>query len=678
MIKRILFLFVLYALSYIVSFAQTSLSGYVGDDLYIDAPSSKNSNWPDLYGVAWDVYSGDASCVTLGNAYSTPLMVRIFSEGKVRIRCKAEFYDKEELSKGKNTQTSYYDITCIAKSSDPDPNPNQNPDPNPSITDGTWFQDYTEEGYYMLFYAYKHASTGEMVCMVSRSAQGSSTITYANGKVTIPSYAKGIKVYMIDNAAFQDLSGLTELVIPSTVEWVSSNITLGCDNLKKVTCNATTPPSYSAFSSSSSPIFDYSTLYNGILYVPVGCKSKYQNAKGWKDFKTIKEIGESDDIKVSNITLNTTSASISVGETLQLSATVYPNNATNKSVTWSTNNNTVATVSNTGFVTAKSAGTATITCKANDGSGIYATCVINVVRENSININATNFPDEAFRKYLLSQDYGKDGILTESEISEITEINVYGTSSSPGKIKSLKGIEYFTALTYLNCYKNQLTALDVSNNTALTWLDCRYNQLTTLDVSKSTALTRLECGGNQLTILDVSKNTALTYLNCLRNQLTTLDVSKNAELEFLQFNINKLTVIDLSKNTALKTLYCHDNLLTTLDVSKNTALETLYCHDNQLTTLNVSNTALKSLSCYDNQLAALDVSKNTALINLSCYSNKINGTDTDNLIKSLPVNTTNNLHRFRFIDHTNELEGNVGTKAQMAAAKAKGWTPQIL
>ncbi len=40
-----------------------------------------------------------------------------------------------------------------------------------------------------------------------------------------------------------------------------------------------------------------------------------------------------------------------------------------------------------------------------------------------------------------------------------------------------------TALTYLSCYTNQLTDLDVSKNTALTRLECHINQLTSLDVS---------------------------------------------------------------------------------------------------------------------------------------------------------------------------------------------------
>lgn len=140
-------------------------------------------------------------------------------------------------------------------------------------------------------------------------------------------------------------------------------------------------------------------------------------------------------------------------------------------------------------------------------------------------INATNFPDDNFRNYLLEQDYGKDGRLTEKEIKNVKEIRAYSQD-----IHSLQGIEYFTALTKLYCYENLLTTLDVSKNIALTELFCFNNQLTSLDVSKNTALTTLFCYNNQLTSLDVSKNTALTTLHCYENPLTTVDVSKNTAL----------------------------------------------------------------------------------------------------------------------------------------------------
>ena len=73
-------------------------------------------------------------------------------------------------------------------------------------------------------------------------------------------------------------------------------------------------------------------------------------------------------ISVTSVSVSPTSATINVNGTQQLSATVSPSDATNKSVTWSSSNTSVATVSSSGLVTGVSAGTATITVKTNDGN----------------------------------------------------------------------------------------------------------------------------------------------------------------------------------------------------------------------------------------------------------------------------------------------------------------------
>ena len=182
--------------------------------------------------------------------------------------------------------------------------------------------------------------------------------------------------------------------------------------------------------------------------------------------------------------------------------------------------------------------------------------------------------------------------------------------------------------TYLNCYYNNLTALDVSKNTALDRLECGGNNLATLDVSNNTALTWLSCSKTNLTTLDVSNNTALDMLECNDNNLTTLDVSNNTALTWLKCSNNNLTSLDVSNNTALGHLYCDDNNLTTLDVSKNTNLAELGLIGNNLTSLDVSNnTYLVTLRCSDNDLTTLDVSKNTELMGLTCGNNKLTELD---------------------------------------------------
>ena len=82
-------------------------------------------------------------------------------------------------------------------------------------------------------------------------------------------------------------------------------------------------------------------------------------------------------ISVTGVSLNKPSATIIVGRTEPLTATVYPANATNRGVTWSSSNPSVATVDAYGVVTAVSAGTALITVTTVDG-GFAASCTVTV------------------------------------------------------------------------------------------------------------------------------------------------------------------------------------------------------------------------------------------------------------------------------------------------------------
>lgn len=84
-------------------------------------------------------------------------------------------------------------------------------------------------------------------------------------------------------------------------------------------------------------------------------------------------------VLVTGIQLNPGSLNLSVGSTATLQATVSPDNAANKTLTWSSNAPGVATVDlNTGVVTAVSAGTAVITATAADGSNVKAECTVTV------------------------------------------------------------------------------------------------------------------------------------------------------------------------------------------------------------------------------------------------------------------------------------------------------------
>ena len=280
----------------------------------------------------------------------------------------------------------------------------------------------------------------------------------------------------------------------------------------------------------------------------------------------------------------------------------------------------------------------------------------------TIAIDETNFPDDAFRKYVSDHfDTMKDGQLSEDEIKAVTKIEI---DESGKDITNLKGVEIFSLLESLCCNNCNLNDLDVRENVELTTLNCVNTGLTSLDVSKNTKLKELDCSGNKLEALDVNENVELTTLNCVNTGLTSLDVSKNTKLKELDCSGNKLEALDVSENVELTTLNCVNTGLTSLNVSKNTKLEELNCSENILEALEVSkNVELTTLSCVNTGLISLDVSKNTKLKKLDCSGNKLETLDVsknfslmdlwcfNNKLTALDVSKNTNLVEFYCYDN---------------------------
>ena len=114
--------------------------------------------------------------------------------------------------------------------------------------------------------------------------------------------------------------------------------------------------------------------------------------------------------------------------------------------------------------------------------------------------NFTALFDETFAQKLQQRDIVADAEkITMQEIQSMaimTELDISGTYDNPGSLTSLRGIEYFEALTKLNCNRNSLPTLNISQNTELTKLYCDDNQLKELDISRNTKLTYLSCENN--------------------------------------------------------------------------------------------------------------------------------------------------------------------------------------
>ena len=132
-------------------------------------------------------------------------------------------------------------------------------------------------------------------------------------------------------------------------------------------------------------------------------------------------VKEAANVPVESVSLDKTSLGLTEGETAQLTATVEPEDASNKNVTWESSNTNVATVNN-GEVTAVSAGTATITVTTADG-GKTDTCTV-TVREEAPD-RPVNIPDTHSIDLIVSD--GGEARLSLTNASEGSTITVTAT-----------------------------------------------------------------------------------------------------------------------------------------------------------------------------------------------------------------------------------------------------------
>lgn len=159
--------------------------------------------------------------------------------------------------------------------------------------------------------------------------------------------------------------------------------------------------------------------------------------------------------------------------------------------------------------------------------------------EDAVAIDATNFPDGAFRQYVADNfDKDKDDALNQTERNAVKEIRISNSGCT-----SLQGLKYFSKLTDLFCSDNNLTELDVSENPELKRLICYNNSLTSLNLNKNTKLGSLNCNNNKLTVLDLRENKSLSWLRCNNNCLTSLDLRNNPQIGDLQVGFQRYQIL---------------------------------------------------------------------------------------------------------------------------------------
>lgn len=266
----------------------------------------------------------------------------------------------------------------------------------PSVLSGTCGENITwklEDGVLTL------TGTGETYSY----AKGDGSPFYAY-KDQITKIVVGEGIEGLRNHIFYNLDKVAEVDLPTTLVKIDARAFNGCSNLKSLTVNSNLSLlGYEAlvgsgiadlyFGGDAPATISGTKPCTGLTYnIHVPCNNTTWTADvltkiggtptlvpehAWSG-NTCTVCGANKDIKVTGVTLDKASAEITMSDRLTLTATVSPENAADKSLVWTSSDETIATVSGGVVTPLKGGGSVTITAIAKDGSGVKASCTVTI------------------------------------------------------------------------------------------------------------------------------------------------------------------------------------------------------------------------------------------------------------------------------------------------------------
>ena len=277
----------------------------------------------------------------------------------------------------------------------------------------------TEIGYYSFNRAFNGCTSLKSITVDKSNKNYTSVdgVLFNKNKTEILGYpsAKGSSyvipssVTEIGESAFYSCTGLKSVTIPNSVKKIGDGALYGCTSLKSVTIpRSVTYIGDNAFGYTYSNK-QYVKINGFTIYGKKGTAAeRYAKDNG---FKFVEGTAPAEPAVPTGVKLNQSSLTLGKGESYGLVNTVLPENAKNKTCTWSTSNSSVATVSNTGKVTAKATGTAVITVKTVNGK--TATCKVTVKpAPTSVKINPTALTLGKGESYTIGESTSKGSYAT--------------------------------------------------------------------------------------------------------------------------------------------------------------------------------------------------------------------------------------------------------------------------
>jgi alpha-amylase len=179
------------------------------------------------------------------------------------------------------------------------------------------------------------------------------------------------------------------------------------------------------------------------------------------------QIVNAGNVLVTGVTVSPTSATINVGATQQLTATIAPTNATNKNVTWTSSNSAVATVSASGLVTGIASGSATITVSSVDGSKTAACAItVNAIAVTGVTLSPTSASISVAGTQQLTATIAPTNA-TNKNVTWTTSNSAIATVSSSGLVTGVASGSATITVTTASGTKTATSAITV-NSTVIT------------------------------------------------------------------------------------------------------------------------------------------------------------------------------------------------------------------
>lgn len=211
------------------------------------------------------------------------------------------------------------------------------------------------------------------------------------------SVGNGVKE--IGQWAFFDCTAMERLTLGSSLESIGAEAFDGDVNIRDITCHAVTPPSFPGG-------FPQEVMANATVTVPEGSENAYNIDPCWDPMV------EGEVQRAESISLNITEIELKRGESVTLVATVLPEDAIDKSVTWSTGSVLVATVNDFGVVTGEIYASplgSTTTITATTSNGLTATCLVTVSESGNSSVDVLSDENGCF------DIYSSSGVLVKKD-----------------------------------------------------------------------------------------------------------------------------------------------------------------------------------------------------------------------------------------------------------------------